>query len=106
MSDEANCPPRFPGGRYCPESRFQCANHLCVAMSDLCDGKFRKCLKIIKELENFMIAFFSQALTIAVIIQMKQQPFVRTSIVIRCVDSNVIIIVVLLAIRSVMVGFA
>lgn len=39
MSDEANCPPRFPGGRYCPESRFQCANHLCVAMSDLCDGK-------------------------------------------------------------------
>lgn len=39
MSDEANCPPRFPGGRYCPESRFQCNNHLCVAMSDLCDGK-------------------------------------------------------------------
>lgn len=39
MSDEANCPPRFPGGRYCPESRFQCTNHLCVAMSDLCDGK-------------------------------------------------------------------
>lgn len=38
MSDEANCPPRFPGGRYCPESRFQCNNHLCVAMSDLCDG--------------------------------------------------------------------
>lgn len=40
MSDEANCPPRFPGGRYCPESRFQCTNHLCVAMSDLCDGKY------------------------------------------------------------------
>lgn len=39
MSDEVNCPARFPGGRYCPESRFQCANHLCVGMSDLCDGK-------------------------------------------------------------------
>lgn len=38
MSDEENCPPRFPGGRYCPESRFQCNNHLCVAMSDICDG--------------------------------------------------------------------
>lgn len=43
MSDEANCPPRFPGGRYCPESRFQCNNHLCVAMSDLCDGKYLHC---------------------------------------------------------------
>lgn len=38
MSDEIGCPPRFPGGRYCPESRFQCNNNLCVSPSDLCDG--------------------------------------------------------------------
>lgn len=47
MSDEANCPARFPGGRYCPESRFQCTNHLCVAMSDLCDGTDGKQLFLI-----------------------------------------------------------
>lgn len=38
MSDELNCPPRFPGGRYCPESKFQCKNNLCVSTVDLCDG--------------------------------------------------------------------
>jgi low density lipoprotein-related protein 2 len=38
MSDEKNCPPRYPGGRYCPESRFQCNNHLCISQADLCDG--------------------------------------------------------------------
>jgi len=38
MSDEINCPPRYPGGRYCPHSRFQCNNNLCVSLSDICDG--------------------------------------------------------------------
>jgi hypothetical protein len=38
MSDEMHCPPRFPGGRYCAESRFECGNHLCVNQGDLCDG--------------------------------------------------------------------
>lgn len=38
MSDELNCPPKYPGGRYCPESRFQCSNHLCISPGDLCDG--------------------------------------------------------------------
>jgi low density lipoprotein-related protein 2 len=38
MSDEIDCPPRFPGGRYCPESRFQCNNNFCVSNSDVCDG--------------------------------------------------------------------
>lgn len=38
MSDEADCPPRFPGGRYCPQSRFQCDNKLCAAQTDVCDG--------------------------------------------------------------------
>lgn len=57
MSDEANCPPRFPGGRYCPESRFQCANHLCVAMSDLCDGEDHiKKIEIEKNLKSNLIS--------------------------------------------------
>jgi hypothetical protein len=38
MSDEMHCPPRFPGGRYCPDSKFECGNHLCVNQGDLCDG--------------------------------------------------------------------
>jgi low density lipoprotein-related protein 2 len=38
MSDEMHCPPRFAGGRYCPESKFECGNHLCVNQGDLCDG--------------------------------------------------------------------
>lgn len=38
MSDEINCPPRYPGGRYCPQSRFQCNNNLCVSLNDICDG--------------------------------------------------------------------
>lgn len=25
-------------GRYCPESKFQCKNHLCILQGDLCDG--------------------------------------------------------------------
>lgn len=64
MSDEANCPPRFPGGRYCPESRFQCTNHLCVAMSDLCDGKKicwipnRLMCKLQQKLIKYFLFFF------------------------------------------------
>ncbi len=27
-SDEANCPTRFPGGRYCPDDQFQCDNNV------------------------------------------------------------------------------
>jgi low density lipoprotein-related protein 2 len=38
MSDEMHCPPRFPGGRYCSESKYECSNHLCVDQGDLCDG--------------------------------------------------------------------
>lgn len=38
MSDEINCPPRFPDGRYCPKEKFECDNHLCVSHTDLCDG--------------------------------------------------------------------
>lgn len=38
MSDEIDCPPRFPGGRYCAETRFQCNNNFCVSNSDVCDG--------------------------------------------------------------------
>lgn len=38
MSDELGCPPRYPGGRYCPQSRFECNNHLCVLLTDICDG--------------------------------------------------------------------
>ena len=39
LSDEFNCPPRYPGGRYCPEDQFQCDNHLCVRKRDICDGR-------------------------------------------------------------------
>lgn len=38
LSDEMNCPPRFPNGRFCPESMHECKNHLCISFSDLCDG--------------------------------------------------------------------
>lgn len=38
MSDELGCPPRYPGGRYCPRSRFECNNNLCVSLTDICDG--------------------------------------------------------------------
>ncbi|KAK4318174.1 hypothetical protein Pmani_010816 [Petrolisthes manimaculis] len=38
LSDELDCPPRYPGDRYCCEEKFQCDNHLCVEMRDLCDG--------------------------------------------------------------------
>jgi len=38
LSDELNCPPRFPEGRYCPKDKFECANTLCVSHSDVCDG--------------------------------------------------------------------
>lgn len=29
---------RYPGGRYCPEHQFQCANHICVNQGWVCDG--------------------------------------------------------------------
>ncbi len=29
-SDEANCPTRFPGGRYCAEDKFQCDNNVSI----------------------------------------------------------------------------
>lgn len=29
---------RYPGGRWCPQSEFQCANRLCVSQSWVCDG--------------------------------------------------------------------
>ncbi|KAK4326185.1 hypothetical protein Pmani_003255 [Petrolisthes manimaculis] len=32
LSDELDCPPRYPGDRYCREEKFQCDNHLCVEM--------------------------------------------------------------------------
>ncbi|XP_044762088.1 low-density lipoprotein receptor-related protein 2 [Coccinella septempunctata] len=38
MSDEKGCPPKYPGGRYCPEFKFQCNNNLCISQSDICDG--------------------------------------------------------------------
>lgn len=38
MSDEIGCPPKYPNGRYCPESQFQCDNNLCVSILDRCDG--------------------------------------------------------------------
>ena len=38
LSDELNCPPRYPGGRYCSEDQFQCDNHLCVRKRYVCDG--------------------------------------------------------------------
>lgn len=38
MSDEIGCPPKYPGGRYCPETRFQCNNNFCVFHTDVCDG--------------------------------------------------------------------
>ncbi|XP_066588132.1 low-density lipoprotein receptor-related protein 2 isoform X2 [Prorops nasuta] len=37
-SDEIMCSPRYPGGRYCPQSRFECDNNICVLLSDRCDG--------------------------------------------------------------------
>ncbi|KAG7214555.1 hypothetical protein CRUP_027264, partial [Coryphaenoides rupestris] len=27
----------YPGGRWCPLHQFQCANHLCVSASFVCD---------------------------------------------------------------------
>lgn len=39
LSDEIGCPPRFPGGKYCPDSKFECkATKLCVEDTELCDG--------------------------------------------------------------------
>jgi len=38
VSDEANCPPRFPNGRYCPADRFTCNNTLCISQNWVCDG--------------------------------------------------------------------
>ena len=39
MSDEKDCPPRFPNGRYCSEDKYECKNHICINHNDLCDGK-------------------------------------------------------------------
>ena len=33
-----DCPARYPNGKYCPENKFECDNHLCVRQDDLCDG--------------------------------------------------------------------
>lgn len=38
LSDEINCPPRYPGGKYCPDNKFECKNKLCVDENELCDG--------------------------------------------------------------------
>ena len=38
MSDEIGCLPRYPDGRFCPKTQFQCDNNLCVSLSDQCDG--------------------------------------------------------------------
>lgn len=38
MSDEQGCMPKYPGGRFCPQTQFQCDNNLCVSLSDRCDG--------------------------------------------------------------------
>lgn len=38
-SDELNCPPRFPDGRYCPQSLFQCNNTVCLRQDFVCDGE-------------------------------------------------------------------
>lgn len=85
MSDEADCPPRFPGGRYCPESRFQCTNNLCVSPSDLC-GKCKRAPAIYRRtVQFFTVQKFSPKMepTIVATIQMNRQQFVRTSIVTR-----------------------
>lgn len=84
MSDEADCPPRFPGGRYCPESRFQCTNNLCVSPSDLCG----KCVGVSPSLSFFLLHFTNfpsvqMEPTIAATTQMNRHQFARTSIVTR-----------------------
>lgn len=38
-SDESNCAPRFPDGRYCPQSLFQCNNTVCLRSDFVCDGE-------------------------------------------------------------------
>jgi len=37
--EQANCPPRFPDGRYCPVSQFQCNNTVCLRPDFVCDGE-------------------------------------------------------------------
>nr|XP_006823232.1 PREDICTED: low-density lipoprotein receptor-related protein 2-like [Saccoglossus kowalevskii] len=37
-SDEIDCPPRYPDGRYCPANKFQCSNTVCVPLPWRCDG--------------------------------------------------------------------
>lgn len=78
MSDEADCPPRFPGGRYCPESRFQCTNNLCVSPSDLC-GKCEHYPLVGWKFIKFLILKMEP--TTAVTIPMNRHQFVQTSIV-------------------------
>lgn len=43
VSDELNCPPRYPNGRYCPENLFQCNNTVCLRNDFLCDGDADDC---------------------------------------------------------------
>lgn len=38
-SDESNCKPRFPDGRFCPKSQFQCNNTVCLQPDFVCDGE-------------------------------------------------------------------
>ncbi len=38
LSDGKNGQPRYDGGKYCTEDRFECANHIGVRKTDLCDG--------------------------------------------------------------------
>ena len=38
VSDEMNCPTRYPGGRFCPPQLFQCNNSVCLRKDFLCDG--------------------------------------------------------------------
>lgn len=38
VSDELNCPTRFPGGKFCPDYQFTCNNTVCLRQDFLCDG--------------------------------------------------------------------
>jgi len=37
--DELGCPPRFENGTHCQAGQFECKNHLCISMDQICDGK-------------------------------------------------------------------
>lgn len=38
-SDEQDCKPRFPDGRYCLPTQFQCNNTVCLRQDFVCDGE-------------------------------------------------------------------